>query len=218
VSRGRPRGQAPTEVAGRAPRRVWVVGCSGAGKTTLARAAARRLGVAHLELDEVFWDAGWQHRDVDEALAILRAWLDSEGRDGWTADGNWTSRGHGLQELADTIVWLDPPRRVVMWRVVTRTLRRGVARVELWHGNREDLASLLRRDPERNIVLWSWVHFDRYREQNGALAARDPRVVRLASARDARAWLGSLRPVPREPPGGGVPADGLTNGPGEGRG
>ena len=43
-----------------------------------------------------------------------------------------------------------------MPRVVRRTLWRGLLRTELWHGNREDLRNLLRRDPDQNVVLWSW--------------------------------------------------------------
>ena len=176
----------------RAPRRVWVVGSSGAGKTTFARAAAARLGVPHVELDEVYWDAGWQHRDVDEARARLEGLLVGPAAHGWVADGNWNSRGHGLGDAADVVVWLDPPRRVVIAQLVLRTVRRGLARTELWHGNRETVLSLLRPDPEQNIVRWSWTHFERYREQYGALASRDPRVVRIASRREADAWLTAL--------------------------
>jgi hypothetical protein len=41
-----------------------------------------------------------------------------------------------------------------------------ITRRELWSGNRERLSSLLSRDPEENIVLWSWTQYqknlDRY--------------------------------------------------------
>lgn len=183
-------------------RRVWVVGSAGAGKTTLARAVADRLGVPHVELDEIYWDAGWRHRDPDEARARLSAFLAGAGARGWVVDGNWTSRGHGLGEVADAVVWLDPPRRVVMPQLVLRTLRRGVTRTELWHGNRENALSLLRRDPEKNIVRWSWTHFASTRERYADLAGRDPRVVRIATRREAAAWLRSLdRAVTGGPPG-----------------
>ena len=52
-------------------RRVRVVGNSGAGKTTFARRLADALDVPHLELDEVFWDAGWTKRDPDEARTLI---------------------------------------------------------------------------------------------------------------------------------------------------
>lgn len=177
------------------PRRVRVVGNSGAGKTTFARALAHRLGVPHRELDEVFWDAGWVKKDGDVARAILREFLDGSPG-GWVVDGNWTQMRAGLAEDVDVLVWLDYPRWVVMPRVVRRTLARGLLRRELWHGNREDLRSLARREPEDNIVLWAWTNHDVYREQYRREAASgEVPVVRLRHPREARRWLAALPPV-----------------------
>jgi hypothetical protein len=44
---------------------------------------------------------------------------------------------------ADTVIWLDPPRRTVMRRVIWRTIRRVAGRAELWNGNRERWRNLL---------------------------------------------------------------------------
>ena len=55
-------------------RRWLVVGNSGSGKTTLARRIHASLGVAHLELDAVHWQAGWTQnpRFVDEVTEWTR--------------------------------------------------------------------------------------------------------------------------------------------------
>lgn len=176
------------------PRRVRVVGNTGSGKTTLARAAAERLGVLHVELDAVFWAEGWTKRDADEARATLRALLATSGAAGWVADGNWNTAREGLLDDADVVVWLDYPRRLVMRRVLVRTVRRGLTRQELWHGNRERLGNLLRRDPDQNVVLWSWTQHERYREAYAEVAEQDARVLRLRSPREAQAWLEGLAP------------------------
>lgn len=171
-------------------RRVRVVGNSGTGKTTFAGRLAAVLGVPHVELDAVFWDAGWTKRDPDEARAILR---ERTAGGAWVTDGNWTSQLGGLLGDADAVVWLDFPRRTVMPRVIRRTLRRGVLRTELWHGNREDLRSLLRREPDQNIVLWSWTQHDAYRQKWEAFAASSTvPMIRLRSAREARRWLAAV--------------------------
>lgn len=168
-----------------------MVGNSGAGKTTFARRLAEHLGVPHLELDAVFWGPGWQLRDAAEARAAVRAFLE-ESPDGWVADGNWNTRLDGLLDDADAVVWLDFPRRVVLPRVVRRTVVRGVTRRALWNGNRERLSALLARDPERNIVRWSWTQHAAYRERYAGLARAGAPVVRLGSPRDARRWLAGL--------------------------
>ncbi len=64
---------------------------------------------------------------------------------------------------ADTIVWLDLPRSLVMRRV-TRTIRRTVARRAL---ERQPRAAheLLPVGPEKNIVRWSWTMHDSYRQR-----------------------------------------------------
>ena len=174
-------------------RRARVVGTSGSGKTTFARRLAAILGVPHLELDAVFWDAGWTFRDLPAAHAAIDAFVAEA--DGWVVDGNWTTRLASRLADADTIVWLDYPRRVVMSRILRRTVGRGLRRTELWHGNREDLRNLLRLDPERNVVRWAWTSHAPNRERYAALQ-RESRVpvVRLRTPREADRWLAAVTP------------------------
>lgn len=174
------------------PRRLRVVGNAGAGKTTFAIALASRLGLAHLELDEVFWDANWTLRDPDEARTLLADFLGGAGRDGWVIDGNWNRKLDGTLDNADRIVWLDYPRRVILPRVLRRTISRGITGRPTWHGNTERLSNLLRRDPEQNIVLWSWSQHAAYRERYRQLAAGGAPVLQLDGPRAARRWLESL--------------------------
>lgn len=94
---------------------------------------------------------------------------------------------------ADTVVWVDPPRHVVMRRLLTRTVRRGITREELWNGNRESLRNLFSRDPEVNLVLWAWRKHPEYRARY-AEAAADPanahlRFVRIVTPADASTLL-----------------------------
>jgi adenylate kinase family enzyme len=90
----------------------------------------------------------------------------AESSSGWVICGNYAAQTDNVHLAhADTLVWVDPPRRVVMWRVVTRTVWRALLRKELWNGNREPLRNLFRWDPEHNIIRWAWIMWPRYRER-----------------------------------------------------
>jgi len=174
--------------------KVRIVGTSGSGKSHLAERVASALELPRLELDAVFWDAGWTYRDLDEAHGIVAEFLKDHPR-GWVIDGNWNSRLGDLldgADGADLIVWIDHSRLRTLGRVVRRTLRRGVLREELWHGNKERASSWLRWDPEENIVLWSWTQHPLARARlEERIAAGEP-IVRLRGQRAVDAWVRAL--------------------------
>jgi adenylate kinase family enzyme len=175
--------------------RISVVGNSGSGKTTMARALADRLGLTHVELDAVFHQPGWTELPADVFRAQVAQRLDASGGR-WVTCGNYRVVNETVWQRADTIVWLDLPRRTVMRRVMTRTARRVVTREELWNGNREPWSNLWAWAPERNIMRWAWTQHDKYHERYGAAMA-DPRwreveFVRLRSTAEAERWLASL--------------------------
>jgi adenylate kinase family enzyme len=174
-------------------RRVSVVGNSGSGKSTLARAIASRLSVPHIELDSLHHQADWTPLDP---LRLRDAVARSTENDGWVVDGNYSGVRDLVWSRADTVLWLDLPRTLIMWQVVSRTLQRIATGEELWNGNRERWRNLFTLDRQESVVVWAWVQHRTYRERY-AEAMRDPawshlRFVRLRSRRDTRRLLGGL--------------------------
>jgi adenylate kinase family enzyme len=168
-------------------RRVSVVGAPGSGKTTLGRQLAAAMGVPFVELDSLFHQAGWQDLSRDEFRSRVTAATAAEA---WVVDGNYEAVRDLVWERADTVLWLDLPRRVVMYRVVFRTIRRALTRQVLWNGNREPLANFYRWAPEHNIIRWAWVKYPHYVERYSRVMGQPPRpdlrFMRLASGPDAR--------------------------------
>jgi adenylate kinase family enzyme len=175
-------------------RRVSVVGTSGSGKSTLARELAEILGVPHLELDAVHHQPGWAPLPTDEFRRIIAA---RAAAGGWVIDGNYGRVRDLVWARADTVVWLDLPKRTVMRQVVWRTLRRVALRRELWNGNRERWRNLLTWNPEQSVISWAW-HKHAQDHAKYAAAAADPasahlRIIRLASRRDVARFLDGAR-------------------------
>jgi adenylate kinase family enzyme len=174
--------------------RVSVIGNSGSGKTTVASSLAARLGIRHIELDAVFHQPGWSRLPVPEFRHRV---AEAVTHDAWVMDGNYSVVLDLVWGRADTVVWLDLPRRVLMRRLVIRTLSRLVRRTELWNGNRErwrDLASL---DPDRSLLAWAWTQHAPYRRRyeeamaNPALAHLH--FARLRTAGEIEAFLRAAR-------------------------
>ena len=156
-----------------------MVGNSGSGKTPLARRLAEALSVPQLELDSVFHQPGWQ--PLDSAIFRSRVGEFTTG-ESWVVDGNYSAVRDIVWSRADTVVWLDFPRRRVMWQLLVRTLRRMATGAELWNGNRERWQNLVRLDPEQSILAWAWTRHPVYRERYRAAQA-DPANAHLTFIR-----------------------------------
>jgi adenylate kinase family enzyme len=181
--------------------RVSVVGTSGAGKSTLAAELARRLGAPFVELDSVYHQAEWVPLPAAEYRARVAEAVAGEC---WVIDGNYSAVRDIVWARADTVVWLDPPRRTVMRQVTWRTARRAATRQELWNGNRESLRNFLTWDPEKSVISWAWHNHGKYRHTYGAAAA-DPAYAHLTFVRltSRRAITRFLTESGRRPTGSG---------------
>lgn len=171
--------------------RIVLAGICGAGKTTLARRLAAHHGLHHIELDALYHGPRWQPRPQFEAdvESLTRG-------DGWIVDScSYPQVADLLWARADTVVWLDLPRRQVMARVLRRSVRRALGRERLWHGNRETPADWL--SPAHPLRLAWREHAGRRRQIAARLAAAPPptvRLVHLTTAREAAGWLRRVAP------------------------
>lgn len=167
---------------------------SGSGKTTFGRRLAAALGVPYVELDAIHHQPGWQELDADELRRRVEPLV---AQDAWVVDGAYRGKlGDLVLERADTVVWIDLPRRVWLPRLVRRTLWRAVTRQELWNGNRETLrGALFSRD---SLILFALRNEPLRRQRYPRELARY-RVARLRSPRQVDAFLGSAARQGSEP-------------------
>ena len=181
--------------------RIAVVGCPGAGKTTLARTLAERFRLTHVELDSLFHGPDWTPSPPDDfRLAIETALDDAESTGGWVVCGNYGESSGGLHfDRADTIVWLDLSRFLVLRRVIDRTVRRAVHREELWNGNREPMTNFTSWDPEKNVIRWAWVKHPVYRSRYSHATTKEWQhlaVHHLRTPDEVQRWLDAVDQKP----------------------
>jgi adenylate kinase family enzyme len=139
------------------------------------------MGVPHIELDGIHHQPGWAPLPKEEFRRVVAA---AAAADGWVIDGNYGTVRPLVWARADTVVWLDLPKRTVMTQLIWRTLRRVAARRELWNGNRETWANFLSWNPEQSVISWAWHrHAEDRAEYAAAAAASDPANARLRFVR-----------------------------------
>jgi len=170
-------------------KRVAVIAtASGCGKTTVGRALAHALRVPFVELDAIHWQAGWTELDADELRRRVEPIV---AGDAWVIDGSYRGKlGDLVLERADTVVWLDLPRRVWLPRLVLRTLRRAITREELWNGNRESLRDAF---GHTDSLLRFALANDRPRRHRYPRELARFRVARLRTPAEVDAFLRSAR-------------------------
>lgn len=166
-------------MADRPPRRVMVVGCAGAGKSTVTVALNRAYGLPVVHLDRLYWKPGWvRSPDADWEL-VLRGLVAEES---WIHDGNYGSTMGFRLPRADLVVFVDTPRRRCLYRAVQRRLR----------GNRIHDIPGCPETLDREFFDYVWKFPKLHRPRLLAHLAAHPNVVRLRTRREVRRFLAGL--------------------------
>lgn len=169
--------------------KILVAGSIGAGKTTLAQDLAVALDLPFAEIDALYHGPNWTKRpqfesDLDQFTS----------QNSWVTEWLYPQVRPLLAQRADTLIWLDLPLPVVLYRVTTRTLRRWWRLETVWAGNREPAPWKILWD-KSNMIRWSWASRHQVPQEIPKLRAQYPdlQIVRLRSRRDAQLFLADPR-------------------------
>lgn len=104
-------------------KKVIVIGCPGSGKSTFSAELARLTHLPLIHLDSLYHQEHW---DNDQEVKKSQ-WNDTikslVKADQWIIDGNYKSTMSIRIEAADTIIFLDYPRSLSIWRTLVRRWR-----------------------------------------------------------------------------------------------
>lgn len=110
---------------GSGPRRVFIIGGAGTGRTALARQVAARLGAPAYDLVEVGYEGGaGRRRSLDERLGDVHR---IAVRPAWVAEGGFLWWTDEFLVAAVMVVWLDLPWRVAARRIALRHVKADLA-------------------------------------------------------------------------------------------
>ena len=162
-------------------KRVVIIGCGGAGKSTLARQLGEKTGLPVVHLDKLFWHPGWvestkeeMDRKIEEAMAKPQ----------WIIDGNYNRTLTRRLELCDTVIYLDFSRLACILGVIKRVLTTyGTVRPDMGEGC-----------PERfdwEFLQWIWKFNQKHRKKylDMLLEQKDKQVFILKNRREVHKFL-----------------------------
>ena len=162
--------------------RVVIIGCGGAGKSTLAGKLGEKTGLPVIHLDQIWWSPGnWQHLEREEFDARLKAEMEKPR---WILDGNFNRTMELRLEKCDTIIYLDMNRFVCLKNWLGRVIKNwGHARADMAEGCAEWI------DPEFALWIWNFNRKNRKRYYELIRNQEGKQVYILRSRREVERFL-----------------------------
>jgi adenylate kinase family enzyme len=116
-------------------RKIAIIGSGGAGKSTLARKLSEITGIPVYHLDAILWKPNWVMTPKDEQRDIQQKLIMKEH---WIIDGNYGGTLDIRLDAADTIIFLDLPWYICMYRALKRMVQyRNRTRPDMREGCKE---------------------------------------------------------------------------------
>ena len=137
--------------------RIIIIGCGGAGKSTLARKLGEKTGLPVVHLDQIFWAPGsWKHMGKEEFDEIL---LGEMEKPRWIMDGNYNRTIPRRIARCDTVIYLDFSTFACLRSWIGRVIKN-------WGTTRADMGPDCKEwfDPEMAGWIWRFnkTHRERY--------------------------------------------------------
>ncbi len=113
-------------------KKIAVIGCGGAGKSTFSRRLSAILKIPVYHLDKLYWKPGWVPMPREEWDNLIK---DLVKKDKWIIDGNYGRTMDIRLNVADTVIFLNMPAYLCIYRVLKRRIiYRGRSRPDMGAG------------------------------------------------------------------------------------
>ena len=113
-------------------KRIMIIGCCGAGKSTLAKKLHQLTQLPVFHLDQYYWKPDWVESTTSEWGPKVEELATQEA---WIIDGNYSGTIDSRLKRADTIIYLDYSTINCLWRITKRIFKyHGETRPDMTEG------------------------------------------------------------------------------------
>ena len=127
--------------------KIHIIGCSGTGKTYLARKLSEKYNIQHYDLDDIQWDNSADgyglKMPVNKREELLKQILIQES---WIIEGVYYAWVTESFQMADVIYVLDLPSYIYKYRIIIRFIKR---KLGIEKGKKETFKSVY------NLLKWT---------------------------------------------------------------
>ncbi|MGJ8656750.1 MAG: DNA topology modulation protein [Akkermansiaceae bacterium] len=117
--------------------KIMIIGCCGAGKSTLSFKLKEHFKLPLYHLDRLFWKPGWIQAERNDYIAKHQEIIEKPQ---WIIDGNYSFTMPDRLEKADLIICMDLPRWLCIWGIFKRRIQyRNKSRPDMTTGCNERL-------------------------------------------------------------------------------
>lgn len=110
---------------------------AGVGKSTFAHRLGNLTGIEVTHLDRLYWKPNWVEASLEEFRTAQQQVVQNEQ---WIIEGNYSSTFDIREPSADTIIYLELPLRVCLYRVLKRRVQyHGKTRDDIGEGCEEKI-------------------------------------------------------------------------------
>ena len=169
-------------------KRILVIGSGGAGKSTFSRRLHELTGIELFHLDKLHWKPNWVEPTKDDWKKTMEDLLKN---DSWIMDGNYSGTMKMRIAACDTVIFLDMPRTVCVYRILKRV-------AQSYGKNRPDMAAGCNEQFDWTFIKWVWNYPARTKPKIEALlksAENGKTIISLKSKKEIENFFTNKVPV-----------------------
>ncbi len=106
--------------------KVLIFGIVASGKTTLSKRLSLKYNIPCYEGDNIAWDGKGETRYKRSDIEQFNEILNIDKRGSWIVEGVYRESQKCLFDMADIIIFLDPPLYIRKVRIVTRFIKQKI--------------------------------------------------------------------------------------------
>ena len=168
-------------------KRVAVVGCPGAGKTTFVRVLAKKTKLPPIHLDTYYHDKTKAYYEASDLDAWVAKANELSAKERWIMDGNFGATFNVRFARADTVIFFDYSRYLCFWRILKRRVKyHSLPRPEMPQDWEEKFDYGFLR------YVWNFKSWSRPKLL-AALEGSNVELIIFKKPRDAEAYLKSIK-------------------------